>query len=197
MLCDLLVTVLGLDWENRNQLLGMPDVDQRVERVKELLLGLMANRGIPPPVESGPSPKFDNNNSKAVVLRRKSGSPASQTNAASASQQQSSAPPQGLPEDLVPLYKTFVRRDSELTPSVKTTITRELTRLAKIPPQGAEYGVAKTYIEWLLALPWKRVTQSVEGKEIDLEQVKAKLDEDHEGLKEVKRRVIEYLAVYR
>lgn len=183
MLCDLLVTVLGLDWENRVELLGIPDVEERTERVKELLLGLMANRGIPPPADLVVAERTP----LTALVRRK-------PNAAS---QKPAQPPQGLPEDLLPLLRTFERRDAELTPTVKATITRELTRLAKIQPQGAEYGVAKTYIEWLLALPWKRVTASAEGKDIDLDEIKGKLDEDHEGLKEVKRRVIEYLAVYR
>jgi ATP-dependent Lon protease len=82
-----------------------------------------------------------------------------------------------------------------LTPSVKSTVVRELTRLAKIPPQSAEYGVGKTYIEWLLALPWKKVNET--SKELDLDEAKRRLEEDHEGLQEVKRRVVEYLAVYR
>ena len=108
---------------------------------------------------------------------------------------QSSAPLPALPEDLQPLFAQLTTRNEELTMSVKSTIVRELTRLAKIPPQSAEYGVGKTYIEWLLALPWKKVDET--SKELDLEEARRRLEDDHEGLQEVKRRVIEYLAVYR
>jgi ATP-dependent Lon protease len=67
--------------------------------------------------------------------------------------------------------------------------------LVKIPPQSAEYGVGRTYIEWLLALPWLKVSDM--GSEIDLESTRSKLDAEHAGLEAVKRRVVEYLAVYR
>ena len=75
------------------------------------------------------------------------------------------------------------------------TITRELTRLVKIPPQSAEYGVGKTYIEWLLALPWKKLSEV--GQDLDLDEARRRMEAEHEGLEGVKRRVIEYLAVYR
>jgi ATP-dependent Lon protease len=82
-----------------------------------------------------------------------------------------------------------------LSRPARAAIDRELARLTKIPPQSAEYGVAKTYVEWLLALPWKRVTTL--DTEVVLEQARKRLEEDHEGLEKVKRRVVEYLAVYR
>jgi ATP-dependent Lon protease len=68
---------------------------------------------------------------------------------------------------------------------------RELDRLAKMPPAAAEYTVARTYIDWLIALPW--VAQSDEV--IDLPQTKATLDADHSGIEKIKDRILEYLAV--
>ena len=69
---------------------------------------------------------------------------------------------------------------------------RELDRLAKMPPAAAEYGVARTYIDWLVAMPWRQeTTDSVE----DLEAARAILDADHEGLAKVKERILEYIAV--
>lgn len=177
MLCDLLVTVLGFDWETRVECLGIPEIDERSNKVKDLLLGTMANRGLTPPPESDIAPL---STSTALIRRPK----------------QTDQPNQmPLPEDLQPLANLLTARIAELTPSVKSTIVRELTRLGKIPPQSAEYGVGKTYIEWLLALPWKKVDET--SKELDLDEAKRRLEEDHEGLHEVKRRVVEYLAVYR
>jgi ATP-dependent Lon protease len=68
---------------------------------------------------------------------------------------------------------------------------RELDRLTKLPPAAAEYGVIKTYLDWLTALPW---TTSTEGT-IDIEQTRRILDEDHYDLVKAKDRILEYLAV--
>jgi len=68
---------------------------------------------------------------------------------------------------------------------------RELDRLAKMPPAAAEYTVARTYIDWLVAMPWKHQTTD----DVDIAKARAILDEDHEGLDKVKDRILEYLAV--
>ncbi len=68
---------------------------------------------------------------------------------------------------------------------------RELDRLAKMPPAAAEYTVARTYLDWLIALPWSKETTDA----LDLEAARAILDEDHWGLEKVKGRILEYLAV--
>ncbi len=68
---------------------------------------------------------------------------------------------------------------------------RELDRLAKMPPAAAEYTVARTYLEWLVSLPWRKET----GDAIDLERAGAVLDEDHWGLEKIKDRILEHLAV--
>jgi ATP-dependent Lon protease len=68
---------------------------------------------------------------------------------------------------------------------------RELERLAKMPPAAAEYTVARTYLDWLISLPWQKQTEDA----IDLKQARAVLDEDHWGLEKIKDRILEYLAV--
>jgi ATP-dependent Lon protease len=68
---------------------------------------------------------------------------------------------------------------------------RELDRLAKMPPAAAEYTVARTYIDWLVAMPWAAQTTDT----IELAGARAILDEDHEGLDKIKERILEYLAV--
>jgi ATP-dependent Lon protease len=68
---------------------------------------------------------------------------------------------------------------------------RELDRLAKLPPAAAEYGVIRTYLEWILSLPWTKTTED----DLDLEKAREILDEDHYDLEKVKERIIEHLAV--
>jgi ATP-dependent Lon protease len=68
---------------------------------------------------------------------------------------------------------------------------REMNRLEKVPTASPEYGVIRTYLEWLIELPWSRETTD----NMDLDRAKQVLDKDHYDLKDVKERILEYLAV--
>ncbi len=74
---------------------------------------------------------------------------------------------------------------------VKKEALRELDRLSKMPVAAAEYTVSRTYLDWIVALPWARRTEDA----LDLKRTKDVLDADHSGLEKVKDRVLEYLAV--
>jgi len=74
---------------------------------------------------------------------------------------------------------------------VKKEALRELDRLSKMPVAAAEYTVSRTYLDWLVALPWNKRTEEV----IDLPKTKTILDADHSGLEKAKDRILEYLAV--
>jgi ATP-dependent Lon protease len=75
--------------------------------------------------------------------------------------------------------------------AVKKEAMRELDRLAKMPVAAAEYTVSRTYLDWLVTLPWQKRTDEV----IDLLKTKQVLDADHSGLEKPKDRILEYLAV--
>jgi ATP-dependent Lon protease len=68
---------------------------------------------------------------------------------------------------------------------------RELERLERLPAVAAEYGVIRTYLEWLVALPWSLVSEEL----LDIRHAREVLDSDHFGLDDVKKRILEYLAV--
>ncbi len=74
---------------------------------------------------------------------------------------------------------------------VKKEALRELSRLSKMPVAAAEYTVSRTYLDWLVALPWNIRTEEI----IDLARTKSVLDHDHSGLERAKDRILEYLAV--
>ena len=78
-----------------------------------------------------------------------------------------------------------------MTEEARKEALRELDRLAKMPPAAAEYTVARTYIDWLVAMPWQQETTD----NVDIEAGRRILDEDHEGLEKIKERILEYLAV--
>jgi len=78
-----------------------------------------------------------------------------------------------------------------MSEEAKKEALRELDRLAKMPPAAAEYTVARTYLDWLIALPWSKQTTD----NLDIGEARRVLDADHSGLEKVKDRILEYLAV--
>ncbi len=78
-----------------------------------------------------------------------------------------------------------------LPEAVSKEALRELDRLSKMPPAAAEYTVARTYLDWIVALPWSKRTDEV----IDLKKTKGIMDAEHSGLEKAKDRILEYLAV--
>jgi len=81
--------------------------------------------------------------------------------------------------------------EADLPEEVKTEATREVKRLAKLPPIAPDHQVIRSYLELVLELPWNKMTED----SLDLAHVRAVLDEDHYGLKDVKERILEHLAV--
>ncbi|HHP7235558.1 MAG TPA: endopeptidase La [Desulfobacterales bacterium] len=81
--------------------------------------------------------------------------------------------------------------DAYLPDEVRKEAERELKRLTGMPPQAAEYSVIKTYLDWLLELPWRKTSED----QSNIDRARRVLDEDHYGLEDVKRRIVEYLAV--
>ena len=79
----------------------------------------------------------------------------------------------------------------ELPEDVRTQVDRELSRLERLPPSAAEYGVVRGWLEWIASLPWDALTDD----NLDLAHAREVLDADHFGLEKVKDRIIEFLAV--
>jgi ATP-dependent Lon protease len=78
-----------------------------------------------------------------------------------------------------------------MTEEAKTQALREVERLRKIPSASAEYGVIRTYLDWLVSLPWSVITED----DLDIGHARTVLDQDHYGLEDVKERILEFLAV--
>ncbi len=81
--------------------------------------------------------------------------------------------------------------EAQMPEEVKKAADRELDRLSKVPQASPEYGVIRTYLDWLVQLPWNAET----ADHIDIKQAREILDEDHYDLEKIKDRIIEYLAV--
>jgi len=80
---------------------------------------------------------------------------------------------------------------ARMSERAEKTAEKEIDRLSRMPPQAAEYTVSRTYLDWLIALPWSVSTEDV----LDVPAAKKILDEDHYDLEKVKERILEFLAV--
>jgi ATP-dependent Lon protease len=80
---------------------------------------------------------------------------------------------------------------SQLPDEARNEALRELKRLSRMHPSSAEYTVSRTYLDWLVSLPWNRMVRS----EINIQHARDILDRDHYGLEKIKDRILEYLAV--
>jgi ATP-dependent Lon protease len=80
---------------------------------------------------------------------------------------------------------------ADLPDEVRTEADRELKRLERLPAAAPDYHVIRTYLEWILDLPWRKSTE----ESLDLNNAQSVLDEDHYDLKDIKQRILEHLAV--
>ncbi len=81
--------------------------------------------------------------------------------------------------------------DAKMPEEAEKVALKQLDRLKQMQPSSAEYTVTRTYLEWLVELPWSKSTED----QIDIKTVRSVLDEDHYDLEKVKKRILEYMAV--
>lgn len=96
---------------------------------------------------------------------------------------------EGTPPEISEYRKKIAK--AKMPPEAKEKAVKELDRLSKMPSMAAEATVIRTYLDWLIDLPWKNKTKS----KLDISGVEKILNEDHYGLKKVKERILEYFAV--
>ncbi len=97
----------------------------------------------------------------------------------------------GEDEDEIEEYRKRLE-EKELPDEVREKVTKELSRMEKMSPTSPEAGVSRTYLDWLLDMPYTEQSDD----NLDLGRAREILDEDHYGLEKVKERIVEYLAVH-
>lgn len=95
----------------------------------------------------------------------------------------------GYDDEIEEMYDKISK--AKLPKKVEEKVYKEIDRLAKLSPSSAESGVIRTYVNWILDLPWNKKTKD----SIDIKKAQNILEEDHYGLKTVKERILEYLAI--
>src|SRR5690606_3292791 len=81
--------------------------------------------------------------------------------------------------------------EAKMPPEAEEQANKELKRLENMPEAAAEHSMVRTYLDWLVSLPWSKLDE----ENIDIDKAREILDADHYGLTKVKRRILEYLAV--
>ncbi len=176
-LCHLVASTLRLKTEEKQQLLELDEVEKRLRAVLVILnrelevaeLGSKIQNQVQSEMESSQREYFLRQQLKAIQEELGEGDPEQ----AELAELRERAAEVRLPEE------------------ARKAIDRELARLERLPSAAAEYGVIRTYVDWILSLPWDQATED----NLDLVQARKILDEDHFDLDKVKERIIEYLAV--
>jgi ATP-dependent Lon protease len=176
-LCHLVASTLRLKTDEKQNLLELIDVEDRLRAVSLILnrelevfeLGTKIQSQVQSELEKGQREFFLRQQLKAIHEELGEGDP-------------EQAEMQELRERLEALH---------LPEEVEKSAMRELSRLERLPSAAAEYGVIRTYLDWIATLPWGTTTED----NLDLERAREVLDEDHYDLEKVKDRIIEHLAV--
>jgi ATP-dependent Lon protease len=176
-LCNLVASTLRLKTEEKQKLLEELDVESRLREISAILnrelevfeLGSKIQSQVQEEMEKGQREFFLRQQLKAIQDELGEGD-----------------------ADQMEINELRARfAELELPEDVQKSVDRELSRLEKIPSAAAEHGVIRTYLDWLVSLPWNKVTED----DLDLEHARAVLDEDHYDLEKVKDRILEHLAV--
>jgi ATP-dependent Lon protease len=176
-LCNLVASTLRLKTEEKQLLLELADAEERLREISKILnrelevfeLGTKIQSQVQSELEKGQREFFLRQQLKAIQEELGEGDP-------------EQAEANELRERLDAL---------ELPEEARKAADRELTRLERLPAAAAEYGVVRTYVDWLATLPWGITTPD----DLDLDRARQILDEDHYDLEKVKERIVEHLAV--
>jgi ATP-dependent Lon protease len=176
-LSHLVASTLRLKADEKQQLLEEPDVEKRLLAIAAILsrelevfeLGTKIQSQVQSELEKGQREYFLRQQLKAIQDELGEGDPEQ----AELQELRDRVEQASLPEE------------------TRKAVDRELGRLERLPSAAAEYGVIRTYLEWILSLPWSALTED----DLDLDRARTILDEDHYDLDKVKDRIIESLAV--
>jgi ATP-dependent Lon protease len=177
VLSNLIAGALRLKTEEKQELLEELDVGRRLRRLSELLareaevvaIGSRIQSQVQSELDKGQREFFLRQQMKAIQDELGEGD-------------ETQAEVNELREQLAAV---------ELPEEVRKQADRELSRLERLQPAMAEYGVVRSYLEWIAALPWDKSTED----NLDLRHAREVLDEDHYDIEQVKDRILEFLAV--
>jgi len=176
-LADMIASFMDLKAADKQDILATFDLKDRLDRVLTLLGRRIEVLKVSRQIDERTREAFDERQKEAVLRER-----LRQIQKELGDTDTSSAELDELKQGI---------KDAGMPPEVAEQAERELKRLERMQDSSAEYSMTRTYLDWLLAMPWSKV----DPETVDIDQARAVLDQDHFGLEKVKRRILEFLAV--
>jgi ATP-dependent Lon protease len=178
-LADLIASFMDITPTEKQEILETVDIESRLNRVSAMLVYRIEVLRLSRQISEQTKEKIDDRQ-REFLLREQM----------KTIQKELGEGDDAKSQEIAELTKKIA--EAKMPPEVEEHAKRELARLERMPEAAGEYSMARTYLEWLIELPW-----SVEsGKPVDIAEARRILDADHFGLAKVKRRILENLAVH-
>jgi ATP-dependent Lon protease len=177
-LADLVAGVMDVEVADKQALLETVDLQKRLDRVLELLGHRLQVLKLSREIDERTKASLDETQRK-FLLREQMRS----------IQKELGEGDEGQAAEIAELKKAIA--EAGMPEEVEKQATKELKRLERMSDASGEYSMVRTYLDWLIELPWK----SPGAESIDIAEARRILDEDHFGLEQVKKRIVEFLAV--
>ena len=176
-LADLIVSFMDLKVADKQDILATFDLRTRLDRVLTLLNRRIEVLKVSRQIDEKTREAFDGRQKEAVLRERLR------------QIQKELGETDGPSAELEELKKAIA--EAGMPAEAEEQALRELARLERMPDGAAEYSMTRTYLDWLIAMPWSKT----DTEHLDMDRARAILDEDHYGLEKVKKRILEFLAV--
>jgi ATP-dependent Lon protease len=177
-LADFAIAYMDVKPEEKQEILETIDLSARIEKVSRLLAHRIEVLRLSQEIGRQTKASLDERQREALLREQMA-----------AIQKQLGEGEEGKAAEIAELDKAIT--EAGMPKDVEDQARKELRRLQRMPEAAGEYGMVRTYLDWLIELPWALP----EEKPIDIKEARAILDADHYGLDKIKRRIIEYLAV--
>jgi ATP-dependent Lon protease len=177
-LADLAAAYLDLQPAEKQEILETIDVSARMDKVSKLLAHRIEVLRLSQEIGRQTKAALDERQ-REVLLREQM----------AAIQRQLGEGEQNKAQDIAELSEAIAK--AGMPKEVEDQARKELRRLERMPEASPDYGMTRTYLDWLIELPWKLPEETP----IDIKEARKILDEDHYGLDKIKRRIVEFLAV--
>jgi ATP-dependent Lon protease len=177
-LADMVATFMDATPDEKQEILETVDIGARLEKVSRLLAHRIEILRLSQEIGRETKASLDARN-REVLLREQM----------AAIQRQLGESDEGKAAEIAELEKAI--SEAKMPKEVEDQARKELRRLQRMPEAAGEYGMVRTYLDWLVELPWSLPEEAP----IDISAARRILDEDHFDLEKIKRRIIEYLAV--
>jgi ATP-dependent Lon protease len=176
-LADLVAFYIDIPASEKQEILEAVDLNERLERVSRKLARSIEVMRLSADIAQQTRATFDKRQREAVLREQL------------ATIQRELGEGEGESRELAELDKTI--DDAKMPEEAASAARKELRRLQRMPEASAEYGMVRSYLDWLVELPWNLAP----GAPIDIAAARKVLEDDHYGLGKIKQRIIEYLAV--